>query len=565
MSAARVGLLALLAAGCAGGTSLTTGETSDAASTTGATPSTGEPTGGVTSGEVTGGTCPEGQELCEGQCVDLAVDAAHCGECGLECQSGSCSAGSCVGCAGGLTLCGDNCVDLVNDAQHCGGCGESCDPGELCNGAQCEAQCSPPELLCGGGCVDPQASEAHCGGCDQPCPAGVACVDGRCPHVDINHVLITGQSLSNGYGSSVVSDMQLYTNLRFATGVRAGAVGLEAFAPLVETWDGKHGETIASGMANLASALWEAAGFTRQDMLVSAHGVDGARYELIGKGTTAYAAGVAQISAGQALAAAQGKSYAVRAVATVHGESDHNDFKATLGNPSYAEHLKTWRADYQADAQAITGQTEPVVMFYCQMSSWTAYGTATSTIPGQQWQVAREQPELFALVGPKYFLPYVDTVHLTGEGSRWLGEYYAKAYARVFLTGEPWRPLEPVAATRRGATIAVDFAVPAPPLVLDTTAVSDPGNYGFEFVDGSMAPPAITGVALTGPEQVTLTLAGEPTGPTPTVRYAYTGAPGATAGPTTGPRGNLRDSDATASLHGYTLYNWAIHFELAVQ
>ena len=52
---------------------------------------------------------------------------------------------------------------------------------------------------------------------------------------------------------------------------------------------------------------------------------------------------------------------------------------------------------------------------------------------------------------------------------------------------------------------------------------------------------------------------------TPVVRYAYTGAPGAVAGATTGPRGNLRDSDATPSLYGYALYNWAIHFEIAVQ
>jgi hypothetical protein len=204
-------------------------------------------------------------------------------------------------------------------------------------------------------------------------------------------------------------------------------------------------------------------------------------------------------------------------------------------------------------------------MFYCQMSSWTAYGTATSTIPGQQWQVAREQPDLFVLVGPKYFLPYVDTVHLTGDGSRWLGEYYAKAYASVFLKGVPWRPLEPVAAMRRGAKVVVDFVAPAPPLVLDTMAVSDPGNFGFEFVDGSMTPPAIVEVALTGPEQVTLTLAAEPTGPTPAVRYAFTGVPAANAGATTGPRGNLRDSDATPSLHGYPLFNWAIHFEIAVQ
>lgn len=533
----RAGIVAIaLVAGCAGGASLTDGQPGTSGSTgtssgaqTGTTDAatTGTPTSSGTTEESpvsTGGTCPRGQMNCGGECVDV-----------------------------------------MSDAAHCGGCDEPCDPGEVCEEGSCGSPCAAQEMLCAGECVDPLASDGHCGGCEQPCPAGVACVQGECPQFDVNHVLITGQSLSNGYGSAVVSTMQLYTNLSFNTGVRAGAEGLVGLVPLVETSDGAHGETIASGMANLASSLWEAAGYTRQDMLMSAHGVDGARYELVKKGTGSYAAGMAQMTAGLALAQAQGLSYAVRAVTVIHGESDHNDYKETLGNPNYAAHLQEWRADYEADAQAVTGQTAPVVMFYCQMSSWTAYGTATSTIPGQQWQVAREQPDRFVLVGPKYFLPYVDTVHLTGDGSRWLGEYYAKAYAAVFLKGEPWRPLEPVAAVRRGTNVVVDFAVPAPPLVLDTMAVSDPGNFGFEFVDGSMAPPAIVEVALTGPEQVTLTLAGEPTGPAPAVRYAFTGTPGANAGATTGPRGNLRDSDATTSLYEYPLYNWAIHFEVAVQ
>ena len=539
------------AAGCAGGAGLSGGPTgTDGATTAETTTTTTGPE--ATGAPTTGGTCPEGQ-VCGG-CPETCPD-------GQVCVDGACVAA----CPDGQVMCGDGCVDTQTDAAHCGGCDMPCEPGEACAEAICGAPCGDTELLCDGACVDPKTSDAHCGGCGAPCPGGVACVQGECTHFDVGHVLITGQSLSNGYGSAALSTMQLYTHLSFNTGVRAGADGLTGFIPLVETWDGAHGETIASGLSNQAASLWEAAGYTRPDLLVSAHGVDGARYELIKKGTASYTAGLAQMTAGHAIAGEKGLSYAVRAVTVIHGESDHNDFKGTLGNPNYAAHLIEWRGDYEADAQAITGQTAPVVMFYCQVSSWTAFGTATSTIPGQQWQVAREQPDRFALVGPKYFLPYVDGVHLTGDGTRWLGEYYGKAYSRVFREGQPWRPLAPSAATRLGTAVTVEFAVPAPPLVLDTMAVADPGNYGFEFVDGSMSPPAITAVELTGPSQVTLTLAGEPTGPTPVVRYAYTGAPGAAAGAMTGPRGNLRDSDATPSLYGYALYNWAIHFEIAVQ
>lgn len=552
----RLALLAALAAGCAGGAGLSAGGA--ATGTDGASTSTTTTGAGMTStsgadataAPMTGGTCPEGQ---------------ICGGCPAPCPDGeACVDGVCVApCSEEQVLCGAACVDPSVDADHCGGCDAPCAAGELCEAGACVSPCTDAELLCAGACVDPLTSDAHCGGCGAACPAGVACVQGACPHYDVTHVLITGQSLSNGYNSAALSSMQLYTHVSFNTGVRAGGVGLTGFVPLVESWDGKHGETIASGLGSMAASLWEGAGYTRPDLLISAHGADGARYELIKKGTAAYTAGLAQMTAGRAIADEKGLSSAILAVAVIHGESDHNDFKGTLGNPDYAAHLVEWRADYEADAQAITGQTAPVRMFYCQMSSWTAYGTATSTIPGQQWQVARDMPDRFTLVGPKYFLPYADSVHLTGDGSRWLGEYYGKAYARTFLEGQPWRPLAPSQATRAGATVTIDFEVPAPPLVLDTVAVKDPGNFGFEFVDGGPNPPAIAAVELTGPSQVTLTLAAEPTGPTPTVRYAYTGVPGAVAGTTTGPRGNLRDSDATTSLYGYPLFNWAIHFEIA--
>jgi hypothetical protein len=103
----------------------------------------------------------------------------------------------------------------------------------------------------------------------------------------------------------------------------------------------------------------------------------------------------------------------------------------------------------------------------------------------------------------------------------------------------------------------------SPPLVLDEVLVSNPGSFGFTFTDGSGNPPAISAVALTGPTQVTVTLSGPP-GPAARLGYAALGQPGMPAGPMTGPRGNLRDSDATPSLSGLPLYNWAVHFELAL-
>jgi len=391
------------------------------------------------------------------------------------------------------------------------------------------------------------------------CEGGRDCVFGLCVDATINHVLIGGQSLSIGSNATVVSTEQPYQNLMLNPGVRAGVNNLTSFVPLIETQDGKFGETIASGMANLVAELEEAKGRSYV-ISASAHGVGGQNYANLKKGTNSFTAGMTQVQAAAAIAAGQGDTLAVRAVAIVHGEADHNG-----GTANYEQNLLEWQSDYEADITAITGQTSPVPMFLCQMSSWSKYNTPTSLIPFAQLAAADARPERIYVVAPKYFLPYApDGVHITGHAERWLGEYYAKAYQRALIDGEPWIPLRPRAISREGAVIVADFHVPSPPLVLDTEKVSDPGNFGFEFWDNSGAPPAIIGVELIGDAQVQITLAAEPTGDMERLRYAYTGQPGNVAGPMTGPRGNLRDSDPTPSRHGYGLHNWAVHFDESI-
>lgn len=391
-------------------------------------------------------------------------------------------------------------------------------------------------------------------------------------HYDINHVLGTGQSLSVGArGTPPLTDAQPYDNLAFVAGVITGATGLTGFIPLVEgdlgTSDNAPVETMSSGMANLVTKMAreallvdQPAGKTSHDLLVSVHGVGGIAYSGLKKGTSAYATGMAQVTAGKALTADAGKSYVVRAVTNVHGESDH-----VANNSNYAADLAQWQADYESDVRASTGQTEPVPMFQTQMSSWTKLGTplsTTSTIPFAQLAAHVGSAGKIVLVGPKYHLPYAnDGVHLTSAGYRHMGEDYAKAYRRVVLEGKPWEPVRPKTISRRGAVISVTFYVPSPPLVLDTTLVSDPSNYGFEYVDDSDVTPGIDEVLVTSADTVTITLYSTPSGTNGRLRYAYRGVAGAPAGPKTGPRGNLRDSDSTASRNGDPLYNWCVHFD----
>lgn len=552
-------LLASSLAVAAGGCSDPPASIDDASTTsTSAGPST---TGETDGADETSGSCPSPLLSCTGACVDPMHDPIHCGGCDQACAADmACIDGSCdVACGPGLLTCAGACVDPQYHPAHCGGCDRPCAPEALCQTGICVASCEPPAADCTGSCRNLDNDEQHCGACDAACPAGQPCVGGQCVAASLHHVLITGQSLSQGALSEVVSTEQPFDNVSFATGVRAGGVGLASLVPLVETSDGFHGETLASGLANLMSERAIAAGREHRS-LFSAHGVSGQPYAALQKGTAPYADGMAQVAAGLALAQAQGDEHAIRAMVVIHGESDHIN-----GNLTYDQDLLEWQSDYEADIQAMTGQTLPVPLVTDQMSSFTAFGAATSVIPLLQLSASRAEPERIILMGPKYVQSYVaDGVHLTGDGERWLGEMHAKVLERILVDGEPWRPLSPREITRDGAEITLRLWAPVPPLVLDDVTVSDPGNHGFGYFDNSGAAPSITAVTLMGEDTVRITLSDVPVGGNRRLTYAMFGIPGQPAGPMTGARGTLRDSDATQSRHGYALHNWCVHFDEAV-
>jgi hypothetical protein len=415
-------------------------------------------------------------------------------------------------------------------------------------------------------------------------------------HFDVNHVLSTGQSNAVANDAKpVLTTEQPFDNLMFDVGVMTGA-GCDrdgctrydtptAFVPLVEGDTFFYPvETPSSGLANQAARLAKERYLvgTPHDghrILVSVHGRSGNSYSCLRKGGCDWWPGrgyvapfddaMRQVADAKAIADAAGQSYAVRAVTTIHGEHDHYAYSS--GSPlfplprtdgqgdlaDYADALEEWQRDYESEVKAITGQSVPIPLFLNQYSHWN--DVPTTQIAFMQLDAHVRSTGKVVVVAPTYQLPYTSTcLHFTNEGSRWLGEYLGKAYAKVVVEGRPWEPLRPIAVQSQGSTVVVRFVVPVPPLVLDTTRVSDPGDHGFEVVDGSGAKQTITSVAVTAPDAVTLTLDGAPPA-TGRVRYAYTFT-GCTGSGSIA-RGNLRDSDATPSLYGNDLFNWAVHFD----
>jgi hypothetical protein len=413
-------------------------------------------------------------------------------------------------------------------------------------------------------------------------------------HFDVNHILSTGQSnaVAND-GKPVLSTTQPYDNLMFDSGVMTGGScdtnGCSRYqkptslVPLVEgdTFFSPI-ETMSSGLANEATRLARASSaagspIARHDVLVSLHGRSGNGYWCLRKGgcdwwpghgyIKPFDEGMMQVTDAFVLAKAAGKTYVVRAVTAIHGEHDHyggegyfplpgTDGTSTV--PDYGHGLEEWQRDYESGIRAITGQSLPVPLLVSQYSHWN--DQPTTKIAYEQLAAHLRSRGKVVVIGPTYALPYTSAcLHFTSDGERQLGEYFAKAYARIVVDGLSWEPLRPLSITLEGNVVTARFLVPKPPLVLDTTRVSNPGNFGFEMVDDSGRTPAITSVELAGPDAVTITLAAPPTGAAKRLRYAYTfhgcGGSGTIA------RGNLRDSDETPSEAGYDLFNWAVHFD----
>jgi hypothetical protein len=416
-------------------------------------------------------------------------------------------------------------------------------------------------------------------------------------HFDINHVISTGQSNSVAHeGRPILSTSQPYANLMFDVGIMtSGTCEREGcrtyqkpngFLPLVEGdsfWYPV--ETMSAGLANQAAKMATAAGKNGHDLLVSLAGRNGLTYWCLRKGgcnfldpsyLNAFDESMKQVEDAKAIAAAKGKTYVVRAVTVVHGESDDYAWATgtqevpldgTDGTPgainSYTDALLEWQRDYEAGVKTRSGQTLGVPMLISQFSGWNDF--PRSHVTQMQFEAMMKSQYKVSIVTPGYILEWHDDCrHYNNHGERHLGEYFAKAYNTIVVEGKKWAPVHPTNVTIAGSVITAKFYVPVPPLVLDTTRVTDPGNFGFEVADEAGNELAISKVELDGADTVKVTLANAPAGKTK-LRYAFKGTPHSCPGRFVGPRGNLRDSDATASQNGYELFNWGVHFEVPVQ
>jgi len=392
---------------------------------------------------------------------------------------------------------------------------------------------------------------------------------------NMNYVPIIGQSLAVGStGSPPLSTTQPYKNITIESGYQgnlnlttpsywsaASGCGAGGLMPMIELST----ETIASGMANTVSMYARTDGLgVAQDMLTQNFGLGATAYAGLAKGTSPYQDNIDTSTFTPVAAPLYAtRPMLVRAVAVVHGESD-------MMNGSYGLNIRQWQIDYETDYKAITGQTGTIPMFHSQPSCWTDptnVNSATGVSPYQILSESKLNPTKTLLVCPKYFLPYTAaSIHLTNAGYRWLGEYYAKAYYQHVVKGIQWTPLQISNVQRTGAVITLTVSGNVGNLQFDTVNVTDPSGAsntkGFEYTDsaGGGVYARISSVVLQGANQIVITLTADPSGNTNRqIAYAYTGTAGNNPGPTTGPRGNVKDSDPAVGKSTTPLFNWLVH------
>jgi hypothetical protein len=272
----------------------------------------------------------------------------------------------------------------------------------------------------------------------------------------------------------------------------------------------------------------------------------------------AYAASLIETQAVTRLAKAAGKTYGVGALVMTHGECD-------AGNKTYEEELYQLLTDYNSDIAAITGQTKKFPLILSQQNSGGVNSPATQA----QWQIGAHHPTEAVCSGPKYHLPYSkDSIHLTAEGYRLLGEKYGQVYYERVVQGRDWQPLYPTSVERDGQVITVHFHVPVPPLAWETTfspTFPDVPKWkdgkGFE-VRGPAARYTITSVEIVG-DSVKITCAEELPETGIIVGYAMTANTKPLSAPFAGTThwGLLRDSDPfVGSVTGKPQPNYAVAF-----
>lgn len=382
-----------------------------------------------------------------------------------------------------------------------------------------------------------------------------------------------GQSWTMGYDTDAIVSTQRYDNIMLDSGLKNNpatdlVVSASEFSSLVEatTYSSdaqttKCGETPCTAQTDIVKQLlFSENGLSDTDVkyqiFSAAPGMGNKSLEELAYGTVYYQRLIDVVTAANTIARAQNKVFVIPAISWAQG-------RATNGDATYYDQLEELRVHLDTDIKAITGQTIPVKMIIWQ----AVFGNTTPKRFYDRYVYASEKYENIICSGTFYYLNHKanNNLHLTATSQDWLGTQFGIAYKRSIIDGEKFIPLKPKTVEVYGNIAYLDFYVPVKPIVFDTTLVASVNNMGFQIFDGNNVEKTISAVEIVAPDRVKIVCT---TDFASTDHIVYGGNGGTDYSPTTGKRGNLRDSQPIVYKNHANVdlpcYNWCVVFDKTI-
>lgn len=398
---------------------------------------------------------------------------------------------------------------------------------------------------------------------------------------DVNHIIGFGQSTKAGINAMPLQTITAILNAyRFNGGVRAqdgsgtSAENHASLLPYIETThDTGDGIGYETPMGGAITAIFDR-------LSAEGEGYSSGDLKLLGSVPAQGSKTIAQLrqnpgpymqriiddmTYGKARANELGLTYSPHAMIYMGNESDQT---AGTTEEVYIDAFGKMITAVNGFASDVTGKTESLPWFIYQFNSWKnrTPNTDYPTIPLALLKLARTRDDV-RLVQPMYMYDYYDTAHLLGFDSKMCGYRFGLAIEQEMLTGQKFEPLWSKDVSLQGG-IANIWYEPVGKLVLDTSLVTDPGNYGVSAVDPSGNALTLTEVSVHLNRLRVRASGGIPSGSK--LRLGFTGGTtGTLPSRTNGPRCCLRDSQGDTIKFdpngvAYRMDNYAIVEEITL-
>ena len=410
---------------------------------------------------------------------------------------------------------------------------------------------------------------------------GLGIVDYQHPISDINHIIIYGQSLSNGtQGCPVISVNNFRGNLMIGKYEWIQGHGDDVFNLLkaipmagkdyipTGTSDQTNGETAALTFTNAAKALLDDYLIKTIDrkFLDTSTGSGGETIETLSKdyppsSGELYKNFLLSLTKAKSIAEENNKTISCSAIVWMQGEwnetqhenkdwagtgpatDDTNDYQKMLqgGQTSDGVQHNGLINDMVEDVKTTYGQeNSPIIL--CASVGRGYHVHFNNPIDMALLRTSNTSKGKFILATPSYRVTDRNG-HLDANGYRWCGEFFAKVWYKRVIAKQNWHPLQPIKITKINSTnILIEFNVPEPPILFDTLQVKTSSNYGFSVRNNNIDV-AINSVEIYSSIEVIINTSTELTG---LIEIAYAN--------NKDPRGygNLRDSDRWVAFGEYT-------------